>query len=128
MIGHISAKQFGRVCPVVQCLHELSPWFSPMFVCCLGYVVVHLFQGGRGVISGSEVISCSHLFEYFRWDRLCINTVPSRGYMFFFAVCLNPHFAQFVLHLLTISVPVCLLGGGAGTMSYRVDLQTNGDW
>ena len=28
--------QFGRVFLVVQCLHELSPCVSPMFVCCSG--------------------------------------------------------------------------------------------
>ena len=56
---------------MVQCLHELSQCFSPMFVCCSGDLVVHLFQGGRRGISRSEVISCSHPFQYFRWDRCC---------------------------------------------------------
>ena len=48
-----------------------------MFVCCSGDLSVHLLQGGRGGISGSEVVSCSHPFQYFRWHRLCINTVSS---------------------------------------------------
>ena len=54
---------------MVQCLHELSPCVSLMFVCCFGDLVVHLLQGGRGGISGAEVVSCSHHFQYFRWKR-----------------------------------------------------------
>ena len=73
-----SSPQFGRVCIVVQCRHELPPCVSLMFVCCSGDLVVHLLQGGRGVISGSEVVSCSHPFQYFCWNRLCIDTVSSR--------------------------------------------------
>ena len=38
-----------------------------------------LLQGGRGWISRSEVVSCSHLFQYFRWNWFRINTVSSRG-------------------------------------------------
>ena len=48
---------------MVQCLHELSPCFSPMFVCCSGNLVVHLLQDGRGGISKFEVISCPHPFQ-----------------------------------------------------------------
>ena len=66
---------------MVQCLHELSPCVSPMFVCSSRDLVVHLLQGGRGWISRSEVVSCSHLFQYFRWNWFRINTVSSRGYM-----------------------------------------------
>ena len=44
---------------MVQCIHELSPCVSPMFVCCSDDLGVHLLQGGRGGISGSEVVSCS---------------------------------------------------------------------
>ena len=43
---------------MVQCLHELSPCVSSMFVCSSGDLVVHLLQGGRGWISRSEVVSC----------------------------------------------------------------------
>ena len=32
---------------MVQCLHERSPCFSPMFVCCSGDLVVHLLQAGE---------------------------------------------------------------------------------
>ena len=60
-----------------NCLHV----FSSMFVCSSGDLVVHLLQGGRGWISISEVVSCSHLFQYFRWNWFRINTVSSRGYM-----------------------------------------------
>ena len=28
-----------------------------------------------------RVILCSHLFQYLRWDWLCIETVSTRGYM-----------------------------------------------
>ena len=49
-----------------NCLHELSPCVSPMFVCCSGDLGIHLLQGGRDGISGSEVVSCSHPFQYFR--------------------------------------------------------------
>ena len=68
---------------VVYILEGSVLWFSfsPMFVCCSGVLVVHQLQGGRGGISRSEVLSYSHPFQYFRWDRLCINTVSSRGYM-----------------------------------------------
>ena len=45
---------------MVQCLNELPPCVSPMFVCSSGYLV-HLLQGGRGWISRSEVVSCSHI-------------------------------------------------------------------
>ena len=78
------------VCPMVQCLHELYPCVSPMFVCCSGDLVVHLLQGGRGGISGSEVVTCSHPFQYFSWNRLCINTVSSRG------VCCDSTFRMMV--------------------------------
>ena len=64
-----------------RCLHELSPCVSSMFVCSSGDLVVHLLQGWRGWISRSEVVSCSHLFQYFRWNWFRINTVSSRGYM-----------------------------------------------
>ena len=57
------------ICPMVQCLHELSPCVSPVFICSSGDLVVHLLQGGRGEISGSEVVSCFHPFQYFRWNR-----------------------------------------------------------
>ena len=81
-----------------------------MFVCCSGDLRFHLLQGGRGGISGSEVVSCSYHFQYFRWNRLCINTVSSRRYMSgccfqkdgtqdlfsFLAVCWKPSFAQFI--------------------------------
>ena len=66
---------------MVQCLHELSPCVSPVFICSSDDLVVHLLQGGRGGISGSEVVSCSHPFQYFRLNWLRINTVSSRGYM-----------------------------------------------
>ena len=36
---------------MVQCLHELSPYVSSVFVCSSGDLVVHLLQGGRGWIS-----------------------------------------------------------------------------
>ena len=39
--------------------------FPPMFFCCSGDIVVHLLHGGRGWISRSEFISCSHPFQYF---------------------------------------------------------------
>ena len=52
--------QFGRICPMVQCLHRLSPCVSPVFSCSSGDLVVHLLQDGRGGISGSEAVSCSH--------------------------------------------------------------------
>ena len=104
-IALIVPPQFGRVCPVVQCSCDL---------------VVHLLQGGRGGISGSEVVLCSQPFQYFRWNRLCINTVSSRVYVelllseLWYARSFFP-FWQFVgsrlllslfLYLLTISVPV----------------------
>ena len=37
------------------------------FICCRA--------GGRGGISGSQSFSCCHPFQYFCWDRFCINTV-----------------------------------------------------
>ena len=42
---------------MVQCLHELSPCFSPLFVCCSDDLVVHLLQGGTVGVSRSEIIS-----------------------------------------------------------------------
>ena len=66
---------------MVQFLHELSPCVSPMFVCSSGDLVVHRLQGRLGWISRSEVVSYSHLFQYFRWNWFRINTVSSRGYM-----------------------------------------------
>ena len=56
---------------MVQHLHELSPRFSPMFVCWSGDMsaVVHLLQSRQDGISRSGVISCSHNFQYFRCDR-----------------------------------------------------------
>ena len=49
---------------MVQCLHELSPCVSPMFICCTGDLVVYLLHGGRGGISGAEVVSCSNPFQF----------------------------------------------------------------
>ena len=72
---------------VLHCLEGSALWssvsmFFPMFVCSTGDLGVHLLQCGRGVISESEVVSCSHPFPYFCWNRLCcINTVSSIGYM-----------------------------------------------
>ena len=62
-----------------NCLHELSPCFfsDVRWLVNSGDLVVHLLQGGRDVISESEVVSCSHSVQYFRWNRLCINTVSS---------------------------------------------------
>ena len=50
-------------------------------LCSSGDLVVHLLQGGRGGISGSEVVSCYHPFQYFRWNWFRINKVSSREYM-----------------------------------------------
>ena len=41
---------------MVQCLHELSPCVSSMFVGSSGDLVVHLLQGGRGWISRCALI------------------------------------------------------------------------
>ena len=84
----VSFSAFGGDFPFIALivLHSLEGsvlWSSVstnclrVFIRCSGDLVVHLLQGGRGGISGSEVISCSHPFQYFRWDRLCINTVSS---------------------------------------------------
>ena len=58
-----------------------SPLLSFMFVRYSGNLIVHLWQGGRGRVSGSEIISYSHLFQYLCWNRLCIDSVSSRGYV-----------------------------------------------
>ena len=47
-----------------NCLHV----FLQCSVCCSGDLGVYLLQGGRGGISGYEVVSCSHYFQYFRWN------------------------------------------------------------
>ena len=47
---------------MVQCLHDLSPCVSLVFICSSGDLVVHLLQGGRGGSSGSEVISSFAIF------------------------------------------------------------------
>ena len=139
-----SCPQFWRVWLVVQRLHKLSLCLSLMFICCSGDLVIHLLEDGRGGISRYEVISCSHLFQYFRWDWLCIKMGSSRGYMVWWwfqkdgtqdlfshlAVGWKPSFAPLVL--LTISFPVGLLQVEADTMGYRIDnevhLQHNEDW
>ena len=54
-----SSPQFCRVCLMIQRLHKLSPLLYFMFVRYSGDLIVHLLQGGRGRVSGSEVISCS---------------------------------------------------------------------
>ena len=64
---------------MVQCLHELSPCVSSMLVCSSSDLVVHLLQGGRGWISRSEVVSCSHVFQYFCWNLFRINTCRPEG-------------------------------------------------
>ena len=58
-----SSPQLCRVCLMIQRLHKLSPLLSFMFVRYSGDLIVHLWQDGRGRVSGSEVISCSHLFQ-----------------------------------------------------------------
>ena len=65
VMASFSAFQLGRICPMVQCLPKLSPCVSPVLICSSGDLVVHLLQGGRGGISGSEVVSCSHPFQFF---------------------------------------------------------------
>ena len=59
------------------------PCVSPVFICSSGDLVVHLLKGGRGGISGSEVVSFSHHFQYFRWNWFRINMVSSTGYAAF---------------------------------------------
>ena len=66
---------------MIQRLHKLSPVLSFMFVHYSGDIIVQLWQGGRGRVSGSEVISCSHLFQYQCWNQLCVESVSSRGYV-----------------------------------------------
>ena len=53
-----------------------SPLLSFMLVHYSGDFIVHLLQGGRGRVSGYEIISCSHIFQY-----LCVKTVSFRGYV-----------------------------------------------
>ena len=98
-------------------------------------LIVHLSQGGRGWISWSENISCSHIFQYLCWIRLCIDSVSSRGYVVwccfknndtqdllsFLTVSRKPSFAQLIFNLSTVSIPVCLFQIDAGTMLYRGD-------
>ena len=48
---------------MIQRLHKLSPLLSFMFVRYSGDLIVHLWHGGRTRVSGSEVISYSHLFN-----------------------------------------------------------------
>ena len=57
------------------------PCVSPVFICSSGDLAVHLLQGGRGGIARSDVVSCSHPFQYFHWNWFRINTVSSREYM-----------------------------------------------
>ena len=73
-----SSPQFCRVCLMIPRLHKLSPIVSVMFVRYSGDLIVHLWQCGRGRVSGSDVISCSHLLQYFCWIRLCVESVSSR--------------------------------------------------
>ena len=60
---------------MIQRLHKLSPLLSFMFVRYSSDLIVHLLQGGRGRVSGSEVISCSHIFQYLCWNRLWCSMV-----------------------------------------------------
>ena len=68
-----SSPQFCRIGLVIQRLHKLSSLLSFMFICCSGNLIVHLWQGGRGWISWSEIISCSHLSQYLCWNWLCVD-------------------------------------------------------
>ena len=70
-----SYPQFCRVCPMIQRLHKLCPLLSFMFDRYSGDLIVHLLQGGRDRVSGFDVISCSHLFQYLCWNRLCVESV-----------------------------------------------------
>ena len=112
--------------------HKPSPFLSFTFVGYSGDLIVHLLQGGRGRVSGSEVISCSHLLQYICWNRLCVESVSSRRYVVTGVICRKPSFAQLVFNLSTVSVPVFLFQVDAGTMLYRVDsdvhLKTIEDW
>ena len=72
-----SSPQFCRICLVIQRLHKLSLLLSSVFVRYSGNRIVHLWQGGQGRASGSEIISCSHLFQYLCWNRLCVDSVSS---------------------------------------------------
>ena len=60
---------------------KLPPLLSFMFVRYSGDLIVHLLQGGKGRFSGSDVISCSHLFQYLSCNWLCVESVSSSGYV-----------------------------------------------
>ena len=53
---------------MIQRLHKLSPFLSFMFVRYSDNLIVHLWQGGRGRVSGSEIITGSHLLQYLCWN------------------------------------------------------------
>ena len=69
-----SSPQFCRVCLMVQHLYFC---LLCSFVHYSGDIIIHLLQDGRGRVSGSEVISCSHLFEYLCCNRVCVELVSS---------------------------------------------------
>ena len=89
--------------------------------CSFVVLVISSFICCRAGAVGS--LDLRYYFQYFHWYRLCINTVSSRCYMplwcvqndgthdlfAFLGVCWKPSFAQFILYLVTISVPVCFL-------------------
>ena len=52
-----------------------------MFVSYSVDLIVHLLQGGRGRVSGFEVILCCHIFQYICWNRLCVESVLFRVYV-----------------------------------------------
>ena len=107
------------------------------FICCRAGEVGSLdLRSSRALIisnisaaTGSVLIRC-------RPEGICRDAAFRRMvrkiFSPFLAVCWKPSFAQFMLYLLTISVPVCFLLVEAGTMGYVVDsevyLQTNEDW
>ena len=41
---------------MIQRLHKLAPLLSFMLVCYSSDFIIHLLQGGRGRVSGSEVM------------------------------------------------------------------------
>ena len=70
---------FASVCLMVHRLHKFFPRLSFMLVCYSGDLIFHLLQGGR--VSGSDVISYFHLFQYLYCNLLCVESVSSREYV-----------------------------------------------
>ena len=88
---------------MVQCLHELSPCVSPMFICCRAGEVGSLdLRSYRALIFSNISAGTGSVLKRCRPEGICRDAALRMMVHKIFSP-----FGQFILYLPTTSVPVC---------------------